>query len=127
MFRDCLVHAKGVIDFWALSGITFTKGIIDKQQSVGGYHTETGIIFPDQFSPATVSRSGYVNGKLQKIPLSAPEAKDLINGTDMIYVMGRITYTDGFKYSHWTQFCKALTDAPANHRCVQYNTVDKNQ
>jgi hypothetical protein len=92
-----------------------------------GNHMETGVLFPDQFTEAVVTRARREdNGSLGPRPLTFSEAKDLIEHETLIYVYGRINYSDGFGVLHWTKFCKALSDEPMNPECAEYNAVDSN-
>jgi hypothetical protein len=63
-----------------VSGITHTNGP-GTEETTGASRITTGIIFPDQFTPTTVVRSGYVNGKLEQIPLTPSEMTSLM-GSD---------------------------------------------
>ncbi|MGD1064988.1 MAG: hypothetical protein ABR860_17165 [Terracidiphilus sp.] len=89
-------------------------------------HIETGIIFTDSFTEASLMRTGIENGNKTAIPLSPSESMDILSGRVMIYVTGRIEYFDEFGTPHWTDFCHALSDASANFRCARYNAADSN-
>lgn len=89
-------------------------------------HIETGVIFPDSFAERELVRQRMDQQRLVDIPLSFDEGLAMLNGA-LMYVTGRVEYIDEFGTHHWTDFCRALSDAPENSRCAKYNAVDSNQ
>jgi hypothetical protein len=87
---------------------------------------ETGVIFPDSWTNATVPRTTHQSAHEVIAPATLTEMEDLVAGRRSIYLVGRITYFDEFGTPHWTDYCRMLQDIPGNGRCVRYNAADPN-
>ena len=59
-------------------------------------------------------------------PLTEAEARDILNRKALLYVIGRIEYSDEFRFRYWTDFCRAISDDPENGTSVKYNAVGGN-
>ena len=93
------------------------------------------MLFPDQKQAvegkATVLELGP-DGNLSPAHL-LPETHERINkGSLAVFVYGRVSYTDSFGASHWSQFCESgpserirpsLSGAVSD--CLSYNAVDQ--
>ena len=99
--------------------------------SVGHPHEHLfgGSIFPDAPFPMTPIVKRYGDHAPEIVVPDEALRNDIASGERFIIFYGRITYSDAFGISHWTQFCTGSGAGILDNlkKCVTYNDFDPNE
>jgi hypothetical protein len=92
-------------------------------------HLYAGAIFPEAPYPVTPIVKRYGEHAADVIIVDDSLRNDIANGERFIIFYDRITYTDAFGVSHWTQFCTGTGSAISDNlkKCVTSNDFDPNE
>lgn len=105
-----------------LPGGDFTDKAVPRVTAVQTFNVE--VIPPSGHTDMAATRYGITDG--HALMLTVSEIQRLSEGTDRIYIVGRLDYRDPFGTKHWTRFCKPVWDTTESLRCEQYNAMDTN-